>query len=162
MVIRFQYERCSMKINLANQNTGFSLVEILIATMILVITTAGLGLTYIKYLEVNEIAANFSSTLHASKNIIETIKNTPFSQIAATHNNQTFTITDLNGIGTVVIDSTNSELLQVTVSFCWRNRNERQYGEDANLNGIIDAGEDTNGNGILDSPIQLTTYIYAL
>jgi hypothetical protein len=63
-----------------------------------------------------------------------------------------------SSMGVVYINDTNPELLQATVSVCWRQKN-RVIGEDKNLNGALDAGEDANGNKIIDSPVELTTLI---
>lgn len=41
---------------------------------------------------------------------------------------------------------------------CYREKN-RIIGEDANLNGVLDAGEDDNENGELDSPAHIETVI---
>ena len=71
----------------------------------------------------------------------------------------TFANANLNGIGVSEVDNTNPGLLMVTMSFSWRQTNNRIIGEDTNFNGQLNAGEDKNGNGVLDSPAQLVSYI---
>jgi hypothetical protein len=34
------------------------------------------------------------------------------------------------------------------------------YGEDKDLDGVLDAGEDLNGNGKLDAPVQIVDRIF--
>jgi len=47
-------------------------------------------------------------------------------------------------------------LLEVIITVCWRQSDGRLFGEDANLNGVLDTGEDTlTVNNRLDSPAQL-------
>ena len=60
--------------------------------------------------------------------------------------------------GVVYVDDTDPELLRVTISVCWNQKN-RIFGEDKNLNGVLDAGEDKNNNGIIDSPVQIITLV---
>jgi prepilin-type N-terminal cleavage/methylation domain-containing protein len=50
-----------------------------------------------------------------------------------------------------------NRLLEVVITVCWKQPNGRIFGEDANLNGILDVGEDKSNppNGRLDSPAQL-------
>ncbi len=88
---------------------------------------------------------------------MELIKNTTFNQIKATYNGTTFTINNLNGMGVSYVDDSNPDLLKVTVTVCWRQKNGMVIGEDKDLDGVIDAGE--SSDAILDSPVQLVTYI---
>jgi hypothetical protein len=61
-----------------------------------------------------------------------------------------------------VVDSqtgaTYSDLQLVRAIVSFRSRN-RVYGEDANLNGRLDAGEDADGNGRLSSPVEASTMV---
>lgn len=51
---------------------------------------------------------------------------------------------------------TNPTLLDLHVAACWRTRG-RNYGEDVNCNGRLDAGEDTDGDTWADSPAMAST-----
>ncbi len=62
--------------------------------------------------------------------------------------------------GVSYVTLVNPSLAQITVSYCWRQKNGLFVGEDVDLDGNLDPGEDTNGNGIIDSPVQLVTYRY--
>lgn len=149
-----------MAIRRSLNSHGFTLPELLISAMITVIAFMGILYTYARYLELDELSRNTSIVLQAAQNKIEAIKNTQFDQIAPTYHNQTFTTSGINGRGTVRVDDTNPKLALVTVTFCWRQANNRLMGEDTNLNGALNTGEDQNGNGAMDSPVQLITYIY--
>ncbi len=53
-----------------------------------------------------------------------------------------------------------NRLLEVVITVCWQQPDGRVFGEDANLNGVLDAGEDINpANGIMDSPAQLRVFL---
>ena len=141
-------------------NKGFTLAELMIAAIILAVTFVGMLLTYLRCMELNEISRNSSLVIQAATSELEDIKNTPFSQVFANHNGTTFTVAGINGIGVVTVDNTNADLLEVVISFSWRQSNGRLLGEDADLDGQLDGGEDQNGNGRLDSPVDLISYIY--
>lgn len=142
-------------------NQGFTLPELMVAAMIMVLAFMGILYTYARYLELDELSRNTSLALQASQDKIEAIKNTAYDQIVATYNNQTFTYTGINGRGSIRIVDTNPKLMLVTVTFCWRQSNGRLMGEDKNLNGVLNTGEDANANGTIDSPVQLIAYIYS-
>ena len=146
---------------LKNQ-AGLTLVELLIAVLILVpFFTIGLQ-TFIKCIELSDIAKNSSLAITGIKSRLAVIENTSYNQIAGIYNNTTFTITGLNGIGITYVD-TSAKHLTVTISFSWRERNGRIIGEDKNLNGNLNAGEDTiTVNNRLDSIAQASTQIYSM
>jgi len=52
-----------------------------------------------------------------------------------------------------------NRLLEVLITASWRHHDGRTFGEDRNLNGVLDAGEDVNGDGNLSSPAQLRAFI---
>lgn len=140
---------------------GFTLPELMVAAMITIIAFLGILYTYARYLELDELSRNTSIALQASQNKLESIKNTDFDQIFATYNNQQFVSTGItNGRGVVWVNDANPKLMIITVTFCWRQSNNRLIGEDTNLNGTLNTGEDANGNGVLDSPVQLIAYIF--
>ncbi|MBI5416184.1 MAG: hypothetical protein HZA29_05155 [Candidatus Omnitrophica bacterium] len=141
-------------------NKSFTLSELMIATLIFTLTFAGVIVVFFRCMELSEMARNTSAALNACKSRIASIEDTAFSQITGTYNNTTFTAPNVNGIGVTYVTSPGADLRQVTTSFSWKEKNGRLMGEDANINGQINAGEDVNGNGILDSPVKLTTYIY--
>ncbi len=139
---------------------GLSLVELMIASAVFLLTFVGILASYLACLELSEMSKNSSIALHASKARLEAIKNTTFSQIKATYNGIPFAVASFTGMGVSYVDDTNPALLKVTLSFSWKQPRGRVVGEDTNLNGVVNAGEDKNANGILDSPVELATYIF--
>ena len=140
---------------------GFSLVEVIMATAILSFALVGILSTYITCLVLITTSQNVNAATNAAQGIVEEIRSTPFTQIIDDYNGMTFTVNDIpSSMGVVYVDdTTNAELLDVTVSICWRQGN-RIIGEDANLNGVFDSGEDTMVvNGIIDSPAQVLTQV---
>lgn len=143
-----------------NNNKGLTLMEIMVSLAILVPLFAGVMVGYVKCLEFNSISKNTSTAILAVQNKITEIENTQFDQVVSTYNNATFTATGLDGIGVTYVDSSVANILSVKTVFCWRERNGRIMGEDANQNGQWDSGEDTiDNNSELDSVVQLTTII---
>jgi len=157
-------------------NSGFTLVEILIATGILGFALCAILATYISCFSLISTTKNVNIGINAEMGLMEQIRSTPFAQLSDdppsfTINGAAFTLksTDLyechfplsvlpSGMAVVYINQTNSELLNVTISACWR-QGLRIIGEDTNLNGVLNSGEDTNSNGMIDSPAQLVTRI---
>jgi hypothetical protein len=91
--------------------------------------------------------------------LAEEMRNSAFNRIVDDYSGLNFIVNDIpQSRGVVYVDDTNPELLQVTISVCWRQGN-RVIGEDTNLNGQLDAGEVDNGNNIIDSPVQIVTII---
>src|SRR3989338_319004 len=141
---------------------GFTLVELLISSAILMIAIVGILVSYLRCLELAEIAKNKTTAMNAVKSRMEQIKNTDFANVMANYNSVTFTTPGLNGMGGSYVTTTiiNPDVLEVTISFSLKQTNTHLIGEDTNLNGVVNGGEDKNGNGILDSPVQLVSSIY--
>ena len=137
---------------------GLTLVELMIAAVIMIAAFTGVLLTYIKCVELSELSKNSSIALSAAKNQLESIKNTPFANIFANYNQVSFNPVGLTGKGVSYIDNTNPDLLKVTISVSWRQSNGRIIGEDKNLNGTREAGEGADAQ--LDSPVGIVSNIY--
>ena len=141
--------------------SGFTLVEVLMAAMVFIVAFLGILTSYIRCMELSETSKNASMALAAAKSQMETIKNyTVFNDILSTYDNVGFAVNGLTGKGVSYVQEIDTDLLKITVSVSWKQRQGRIIGEDKNLNGQIDAGEDQNSNGQLDSPVELVTYIY--
>ncbi len=144
---------------------GFTLIELMIAAAILVIALVGLLAAYTGCFGLNETARNLTIAMSGAQKEMEKIRNLAFSQISAEDGNsfEIAGIADADSEGVIEVDSSNPDLLVVTVTVCWRQKGGRVIGEDNGsgggtlLNGNLDGTEDTNGNNILDSPAQIVT-----
>ena len=119
-----------MKKHRVHGKRGFTFVELLTVTAILVFLFAGAVVAFFRSIQLAEISRNSSAALLVLKNRMVQIRDNPFNQIFATFNNATFSTAGLNGIG---------------VSY---------------LDGQLNAGEVQNGNGFIDSPVEITSLIY--
>jgi type II secretory pathway pseudopilin PulG len=138
---------------------GLTLVELLFSMGILAFTICGLLVSYTSAMVLNSTSKNVNIATNAAAGLLEQMRTDSFSRIINDYDGLVFSVNAIpSSTGVVYVDNTNPELLQVTISICWRQGN-RVIGEDANLNGVLDGGEDANGNGIIDSPVQLVTQI---
>ena len=140
--------------------SGFTLAELMVTTVIIVLAFLGMLIGFLKCLELHELSRNSSIAVAAVKTQIENIKNTDPADLIATYHNATFISEGLTGMGVSYVTNTDPEVFEVTVSFCWRQKNGRVIGEDENLNGQLNGGEDLDADGIIDSPVQVVTYIH--
>ena len=138
---------------------GFALVEVMVSAVIMILAFVGILVTYMKCMELNEMSRNKSMATKAAKTRMELINTSAFSSLTANYNNIPF-LPAVRMAGVSYINTTNPDLAQIVVSVCWRQKNGLLVGEDADLDGVLDAGEDTNGNGMIDSPVQLVTFRY--
>jgi len=157
------YEELDMK-KIKNKQrmnaSGFTLVEVLVSTLILMPIFLSVMYVFIQGIELSDTARHSSEAVRLLRSKMTEIENTPFNQIEAKYNNITFTANGMNGIGVSYIDDSQPNILDITMTFSWQERSGRTLGEDLDLDGQIDAGEDVNGNNILDSPVTLTTRLY--
>jgi Tfp pilus assembly protein PilV len=142
------------------KRAGLTLIELLISFAVLVTAVSGILLSYLRCLELNEIARNLTLSTELARARMETVKSTTFDQIKLTYDLTNFPTPGMNGRGAIYVNDANPDLLQIIVSVSWQQKNGRIYGEDKNLNGVLNVGEDTNGNSLLDSPVQLVSSIY--
>lgn len=145
-------------------NNGFTLVELMVSTLIVSIAFMGILLTIVRCMDLNEMSTNTTNALVEAKSKMEEIKNTVFTDLVATYDNVSFNpaqnFPGNSGKGISYVDNSVVDLFVVTVSFSWVQKNGRVIGEDLNLNGVLNAGEDVNGDGILNSKVELVTYIF--
>lgn len=143
-----------------NNVSGFTLIEVLMAMLILMPIFVGVVYVFVQGVELSDVARHSSEAVRLLRTKVTEIEKTPFNQISTNYNNVTFTTSNINGIGVIYIDASQTDVVDVTLTFSWQERSGRIIGEDLDLDGQIDAGEDVNGNGILDSPVSITTRLY--
>ena len=138
---------------------SFTLVEVLLAAAILASAISAILMTYYSCFVLISTSKNINITTNATMGLAEEIRSSAFNRIVDDYDGLNFIVNDIpQSRGVVYVDDSNPELLQVTISVCWRQGN-RVIGEDTNLNGQLDAGEVDNGNHIIDSPVQIVTII---
>jgi Tfp pilus assembly protein PilV len=141
-------------------NSGMTLVEILVASAVLILAVTGILTAYLRAMELAEISRNMSRAIHAAQTRMEEIRSSDYDSIFSSYHQTQFLINGLNGYGISYVDNSTADLLEIIVSVAWKQKNGRVYGEDKNLNGVIDAGEDINGNGMLDSQVFLRSRLF--
>ena len=143
---------------------GFTLVELLVTVGIVSVVLVGLMQMFVYCNVLAELGGNMTKVLSAASDKIEEMRNYNYDAIVTDYASggavgNTFDLSQPAGKGVVYIDSSNANLLNVTVVVTFLNRNQRIVGEDVNLNGVLDAGEDLDGNGQIDSRVKLMTMI---
>lgn len=141
---------------------GFTLIEIFITAVILVVALCGFLASYFNMLILTDIARGFTLTTNAIQAKMEEIKEANFDNLLAlngtTFDIAGFTSSDAKG----VIEVTNTsypDLMRVRLVASFKCR-KRVIGEDKDLNGILTPQEDTMiANNRLDSPAELVTLI---
>jgi type II secretory pathway pseudopilin PulG len=145
---------------------AFTLVEVMLAALILAFSLCGILLTYINMFILSDLSRDFTLATNAVQAEMEKIKSTDFTGLLAL-NGTKFDITGFptnNAKGVVFVTDDHpggyNYLMQVRIVACFKSRN-RVIGEDTNLNGILDPGEDISipPNARLDSPIEMVTLI---
>ena len=149
---------------LSSSKSGFTLVEVLVTAGVVVVVLTGLMQLFIYCRALADMAANTAFAVTEAQDKMEEIRNTSYDLITTNYVSggtpgNIFSLGAHGAVGSIYIDSSNSDLLRVDVSVGWRNINGRVIGEDLDLDGDIDAGEDVNGNSKLDSPVMLSTSI---
>ncbi len=146
-------------------NKGFNLIELLFASMILVVTLVGSLALFIQCIFLNEINRNYILVTKSLETKMEEAKEAGFYNIfavcpgtrpqGAICNNDTF---DINGFqvgaakGRVEISNIETTLKQVRIIGSFRSRG-RTVGGDVNFDGVVNGGENPG------SPAELVTLI---
>ncbi len=146
---------------------GVSLVEILICAGILVMVLAGMFRLFIYSTELNDMSRNVTIATSEAQGKMEEIRNHDFNLITTDFVSggtpgDKFSLSQINGMGVITIDDSNTKLLKIKIVVCWENQNGRMIGEDTDLDGVLDAGEDANSNSEIDSIVTIESYVARL
>ncbi|MDD3375172.1 MAG: type II secretion system protein [Candidatus Omnitrophica bacterium] len=139
---------------------AFTIAELLIVVGILAVVIVGMINLFIYTSVAAALAGNKTVAVAAAQSKMEEIRNYDYDLIAVDYASggvpgNTFLLNQPNGIGTIYIDSTNPDLLEIKIVVCWEDKYNRIIGEDINLNGNLEVDEDLNGNNELDSIVSL-------
>jgi prepilin-type N-terminal cleavage/methylation domain-containing protein len=153
-----------MRSSVRKRQQGFTLIELLVVVGILAIVILGLIQTFLLGSVLADLSHRKTIAVGEAQDKLEEILNHTFSSITADYGaggtpGNTFSLSQITGRGVVTVTSLSASLLLVDVVICFQYRNGRIFGEDLDLDGVLDAGEDANGNGVIDSAVRLTTYI---
>jgi len=152
---------------------GFTLIEILISTLIMAVVLAGTFQTASYLLQVNELNDYQVICMNFLEGKMNEIRGVGFDNVLPQYSNVTFLVPELTAkgvqhLGLVTISTLETfssglpSMLGVKIIICLKQKN-RILGEDANFNGLLDTGEDTlNVNGGLDSPYQIEVAVNAV
>ncbi len=139
---------------------GFTLAELVVAAGILGVVVGGILVSYMRCMELNEASRNKSLAIKAARDRMEVIRTTPFANLISTYHGVTFNVTGFTGKGISYVTAVDAKNIQIVVSVSWKQKNGRVYGEDKNLDGVLNAGEDKNLDGRLNSPVDVSTQIF--
>lgn len=103
---------------------GVSLVELMIALAVIAIALLGIVGVILHTISLKEANREQQIAKTAATRQLETIKlagKTNYDTVALTYNGSTFAVNDLanNGVGTVTVDSTNPDLLELRILIQW-------------------------------------------
>ncbi len=101
------------------EGRGMTLVELMIAVMILVPVLTVVLQGFVRCMEMNTIAKETSAVVFAERSKIGIIEKVPFNDIYTAFNGQTFTISGLSGQGTVTVNNNDPALLLVSINYVW-------------------------------------------
>jgi prepilin-type N-terminal cleavage/methylation domain-containing protein len=156
-----------------NSDKGFTLVELLLATMILAVVLTGLMQVFIRSSVLAEMTRTKTAAMSEAIGKMEEIRNYDFDSIYADYNGTTFTLPQLDANGKAgngyiyVAEIVSGELLDVEIVITWWDKQgraiyDRNIGEDANKNGALDTSaptEDVDGNSKMSSMVTLMSRI---
>lgn len=143
---------------------AFSLIEVVVVMAILVLFSSAMLQLYVSLDETTHISTGKLSAVRAADIIISEMKTLNNSEIVSNYSSggtpgEMIQLSELNGYAQIDIDSSNMDLIDVKIYLHWKDRFGRLFGEDADLDGVLDIGEDLNGNGILDSVFKAGSLI---
>ncbi len=164
--------------------TGFTLAELMVASLVLVTILVGLLASFVTCLDLNETSRNLTTALDAAQQKLAEIREHSFGDACSYYNGRSVDddgnpddVDDMppgesRRIVYVYVDpGVNScstynctcdyDVLRIVISVCWRQKSGRIIGEDKDLDGVLDLGEDKNGNNQIDSPAQIVTFLTA-
>lgn len=114
---------------------GFTLAELLIATLILSFALAQILILFMNCMASNEAARNLSTAVTHAEYVLEDIRNTSFSSVSTGIANGTFNYADASAVTaaglqalkseTITAQSSGSNPLNVTVTVSWQDHGGR-------------------------------------
>ena len=85
------------------RNSGFTLIEVLSATVLMTVGLVGLGLVFVSSQRSHEMSIEEAVVSHAIRRTVEQMRGENFADIATLYQGYQFTLDAINGFGTVTI-----------------------------------------------------------
>lgn len=141
------------------KNNGFTFLELLISSAILVVALSGIVSAYISSSELAEQTKNSNLALGAIQEELEALRKVTLPNSAAVYY---FNISEnvsgsLNNLGRITITPINSNFSRVDADICWKQR-LRIIGPCTENNGIL-VFNAPNVNGDSSAAVQVTTFM---
>jgi type II secretory pathway pseudopilin PulG len=145
--------------NLLKKNNGFTFLELLVATGILVVSLSGMVSAYISCSKMAETTKNSNLALGAIQEQLEALRKVPLSNSTTLYY---FTIADnvsgfLKNTGRITITPINLNFSRVDADICWE-QGSRIIGPCSDQNGTL-VFNAPNVNGDSTAPVQVTTFM---
>jgi Tfp pilus assembly protein PilV len=145
---------------------GFTIVEVMVTTFVLVVAICGLLGLFLSSIVLNETSRNASLATQAAQARLEELKNVIFSDLS-TYNNTAFAVSGFGAglakgrveVSDTIYNTSDYNLKKVHISVSWKQNANRIVGEDINLDGAYEVSEDKNNNGEINSPAEIYTFI---
>lgn len=158
---------------LPRKKAAFTLMELTLASAVLIAAILSLLGTYTSCLNLNETSRNLTTAFNLLQEKLENMYNRRASLVAGHSTEQLADFPSGNCLATDIFDDgndpdgvSNADLLWISLSLSWAQKGNRIIGEDngsgiggIELNGTLDGTEDVNGNNIVDSPAQIITLL---
>ena len=85
------------------RNSGFTLVEVMSATVLMTVGLMGLGVVFVSSHRSHEMGTEEAVVSHAIRRTVEQMRGEAFADIATLYTGYQFTLNEINGSGTVAI-----------------------------------------------------------
>ena len=85
------------------RDAGFTLVEVLSATVLMTVSLIGLGLVFVSSQRSQEMSTEEAVVSHAIRRTVEQMRGEAFADIASLYTGYQFTLNEIDGSGTVTI-----------------------------------------------------------
>ncbi len=85
------------------RDVGFTLVEVMAATVLMTVSLAGLGVVFVSSHRSQEMGIEQSVVAHAVRRTVEQMRGEAFADIATLYTGYQFTLNEIGGSGTVTV-----------------------------------------------------------
>ena len=139
---------------------GFTLLELVIAVAIFILAICGIISLFVSLSGLADSAGNITRMVNVARGEFETnIRNANFDSLATYSLLPPAIPNNMSLICYIQNHPTVNDVKQVLLVVSYRHRGNYVFGEDKNINGVLDGGEDTDGNGRLSSICEIATFV---